>query len=90
MQSDRSIEGEPAQFLQEYAVADTAEEREKFVESLRRLETSGAGQPAAEAIREHDTVIRFGPTERGAIAQFDPETNEITIHEDLKSASHSQ
>ena len=83
----RAIEGEPTQTPQDYTVVGDAGEREKLAESLQRLETSDTGQPTAEAIREHGTVIRFGPVEQGAIAQFDPETNEISVNEGLKNAS---
>lgn len=83
----RAIEGEPVGSLQDYAIVGDAGERERLVESLQRLETSDAGQLTAEIIREHGTVIRFGSTEQGAIAQFDSETNEITINEGLKDAS---
>lgn len=57
--------------------------------------TIGAHGPAevfviwmmAAAIREHGTTIQFGTTVEGAIAQFDSDNNEITIHESQKDAT---
>lgn len=50
----------------------------KLSSAFEKLEATDAGRPAANAIKEHGTMIQFGETE-GAIAQFDPSTNEITI-----------
>jgi hypothetical protein len=83
----RAIEGGPVGPLQDYAVVGDAGEKGKLVESLQRLETSDIGQLTAKTIREHGTAIRFDPMEQGAIAQFDSETNEITVNEGLKDAS---
>ncbi|MFQ6014934.1 MAG: hypothetical protein ACE5NP_05790 [Anaerolineae bacterium] len=55
-------------------------------EALQFLESTEPGHPAAKAIREKNTTVRFGPTE-GAIARYYPDINEIRIHESLKKAS---
>lgn len=56
---------------------------------LENMKSTTIGRLIADAIREHGTKIRFGATDEGAIAQFDPTTNEITIHESLKDADPS-
>jgi hypothetical protein len=86
-ETTQAIEGGLTEAPQDYAVVGDAGERGKLAEGLQRLETSDAGQLTAEATQEHGTIIRFGFTEQGAIAQFDSETNEITINEGLKDAS---
>ena len=56
-------------------------------ETLRLLESTEPGRQAIEAIRGKGTSVRFGPTLKGAIAQYDPGANEITVHESLKTVS---
>ncbi len=87
LETIRAIEGEPTQSSQDYTVVGDAKEKGELAEGLQRLETSDTGQLTAEIIREHGTAIRFDPMEQGAIAQFDSETNEITVNEGLKDTS---
>jgi hypothetical protein len=62
-------------------------ENEKLASGLEKLESTDTGRPIAQALQEHGTMIRFGATDQGAIAQFDPTANGITIHQSLKTAS---
>lgn len=64
-----------------------ADETKKLSAAFGQLELTDAGQSIAQAIRERGTTIRFTITNEGAIAQFDPNVNEITIHENLRDAS---
>jgi len=48
--------------------------------AVEQLEPVDAGRSIAQAIRDHGVMIRFGMTADDASAQFDPTTNEITIH----------
>ncbi|MCS6805582.1 MAG: hypothetical protein NZ823_10635 [Blastocatellia bacterium] len=71
----------------DYPVLGDANEIERLSLAFQALESTEVGRPIAIAIRENGTTIAFGTTEDGAIAQFDPAANEITIHDSQKEAS---
>jgi hypothetical protein len=71
---------------QDYHFQGDAEELEKLVSAVEKLESADAGKDIAEAIQEHGTTIKFGPTD-DAVAQFDPAANEITISETQEAKS---
>lgn len=66
---------------------DDTPEAEKLQEGFRRLGEVDSGRPIADTIHEHGTAIHFGLLEPGTVAQFDHQTNEITVSEGLKDAS---
>jgi hypothetical protein len=68
-------------------VIGTPQESEKLEAALRQLGATNAGAPIARALYVRGTRIKFGLTDDDAIAQFDPYTNEITIHVSQKDAS---
>jgi hypothetical protein len=72
-----------------WQVSGNNAETSALQQALARLEGTEAGRPVAEAIRERGTAVRFGETERGAIAQFDPRANEIVISQPVRDASPS-
>jgi len=80
-------EAREAEAPQPYIIAGSPAERAHLNEAIRLLESTESGHQAAEATRGKGTTVHFGPTAEGAIAQYDPATNEITIHESLKDAS---
>jgi hypothetical protein len=73
--------------IRQWNVAGSSAESERLRDALGRLEGSAAGHPIAMAISECGTSVRFGATAEGAIAHFDPDRNEIVIHEGLRDAS---
>ncbi len=70
-----------------YAIRGDAGDVGQLGEAFERLESAEAGHSIVGAIREHSTTTQFGPTRDDAVAQYDSERNEITIHEDLRDAS---
>jgi hypothetical protein len=72
---------------QDTPVVGDAPEAKKLQEGFRRLGEADSGRPMADAIREHGTTTHFGPLEPDTVAQFDPQTNEITVSEGLKETS---
>lgn len=64
-----------------------AEEVGRLVSGFKKMESTDTGRPIADSIREHGTTVKFGVTYEGAIAQFDPTSNEITVQESQKDAS---
>ncbi|MBC7264333.1 MAG: hypothetical protein H5T64_08225 [Chloroflexi bacterium] len=71
----------------QWNVAGDSEEIAKLQEGLMRLEGTSLGQPIAAAIHEHGTGVRFGQTPKDVIAYFDPDKNEIVIHERFRDSS---
>lgn len=72
---------------QDYQLRGDSTEIATLTEALQGLESTRVGRPLADAIREHGTTVQFGRTALGALAEFAPETNEITISETLRDAS---
>lgn len=72
---------------QDTPIQGDASDVKNLAPAFEQLEQTDSGQPIAQAIRDHGTTVKFGPTDDGAIAQFDPNVNEITIHENLRDAS---
>lgn len=56
-------------------------------EARDRLASTEAGKPIADTLEDKGTRIQFGETDEDAIAQFDPEENEITISNECHEAS---
>ncbi|MFQ5342053.1 MAG: hypothetical protein ACE5F6_10960 [Anaerolineae bacterium] len=59
----------------------------KLEDGLTGLQGTVAGHAIAAAIHEQNTTVRFGETGQNVIACFDPNSNEIVIHEGLQDAS---
>jgi hypothetical protein len=80
-------EARGAEVPQLYTIVGSPAEKACLNEALRLLESTESGHQAAEAIQRKGTTVHLGPTDEGAIAQHDSDTNKITIHEGLKHAS---
>ncbi len=71
----------------QWHIAGQASEIQKLQDGLTRLEGTGAGHAIAAAIQEQDTTVRFGETGQDVIAYFDPNSNEVVVHEGARDAS---
>ena len=82
-----SEEAREAEVPQPYTTVGSPAEKAHLNEALRLLGSTESGHQAAEAIQGKGTTVHFGPTAEEAIAQYDPATNRVTIHEGLKDVS---
>jgi hypothetical protein len=57
--------------------------------ALGTLESTDVGKQIGQDIRDNNVGIKFGQTEQNAVAQFDPNTKEITLNESLRGADTS-
>jgi len=64
-----------------------SKQKKLLEKGFRRLEEVDSGRPMANTIREHGATMRLGLLEPDTVAQFNPQTNEITVSEGLKDAS---
>lgn len=71
----------------QWHIAGAAGEIRKLEDGLTRLEGTGAGHAIAAAIQEQGTTVRFGQTSQNVVAYFDPNRNEIVVHEGGRDAS---
>jgi hypothetical protein len=80
-------EARGAEVPQLYTIVGSPAEKACLNEALRLLESVESGHQAARVIQGKGTTVHFGSTVIGAIAQYDLDTNKITIHQSLKDAS---
>ena len=71
----------------DYYVQGDVREIQKLVDAATRLESTDAGKLIAQAMKDHGTTVKFGHTRDNAIAQYNKDTNVVTIREQEKERS---
>jgi hypothetical protein len=61
-----------------------SDEIQTLTSAFALLESADTGKAIANQIQDNGTIIQFGPLENDAIAQFDPQSNRITVNETQK------
>jgi len=83
---NRNPEIEPSP---EARISGDANDVNQLNDAMDSLESTDVGKEIGKSIRENNVGVKLGDVGEGAVAQFDPKTNEITIDESLKDADPS-
>jgi len=82
----RNPEIEPSS---EARISGDANDVNQINDAMDSLESTAIGKEIGKEIRENNVGIKFSEANEGAIAQFNPNTNEITLDESLRDADPS-
>jgi hypothetical protein len=73
----------------EARIGGDANDVSQLNDAMDALENTDVGEEIGKSIRENNVGVKFGETYEGAVAQFDPNRNEITLDESLRDADPS-